>query len=102
MTGNWVLMLGLGVVSVMLGVRLLAIAPGACGNPNPIAWRESSVAAGEWMQRALRADGSYVYIYDAENDATPDDYNEVRHAGVTMALYPGGRSHRGPRRARGR
>ena len=87
MTFLRVLPLAFVVVAAMLGVRLLMIAPGDCGDPDPDAWRESSIAAGLWMQRALRPDGSYVYIYDAEQDSTPDEYNEVRHAGVTMALY---------------
>jgi hypothetical protein len=82
-----VLPLAFVVVAAMLGARLLTIAPGDCGDPDPDAWRESSIAAGQWMQRALRPDGSYVYIYDAEQDSSPDEYNEVRHAGVTMALY---------------
>ena len=41
------------------------------------------------MQRAqaVSSEGRYLYIYDAAHDITPDDYNEVRHAGVTMALF---------------
>lgn len=87
MTFLRVLPLALVVVGVMLGARLFTVAPGGCGDLDPGAWREGSIAAGQWIQRALRPDGSYVYIYDAERDSTPDDYNEVRHAGVTMALY---------------
>ena len=29
----------------------------------------------------------WLYLYDAEDDSTPSEYNEVRHAGVTMGLY---------------
>ena len=87
MTGHWLPLLALGVLGVMLAARLVAVAPEECGSDEPHAWREASAAAGEWIQRALRDDGSYVYSYDAETDSLPDDYNEVRHAGVTMALY---------------
>ena len=33
------------------------------------------------------ADGTWLYLYDADDDSTSPEYNEVRHAGVTMGLY---------------
>lgn len=39
------------------------------------------------MVRNQEGDGRYVYIYNAGTDSATSDYNEVRHAGVTMALY---------------
>ena len=32
-------------------------------------------------------DGTWLYLYDADRDETPVEYNPVRHAGVTMGLY---------------
>jgi small neutral amino acid transporter SnatA (MarC family) len=49
--------------------------------------------------RNQRTDGRWLYQYDADDDSTLAEYNEVRHAGVTMGLYqaaaaglPGARS----------
>lgn len=39
------------------------------------------------MVRNQLEDGRYVYTYHADSDSVTGDYNEVRHAGVTMALY---------------
>ena len=51
--------------------------------------RASVSAASGWIQRAQSAhdDGRYLYLYEPARDLAADDYNEVRHAGVTMALY---------------
>ena len=82
-----ILGLALGVWAVMIGARLAVVLPQDCGDRETHEWSAASAAAGEWIERALQPDGSYVYVYDADTDSLPDDYNEVRHAGVTMALY---------------
>jgi hypothetical protein len=45
------------------------------------------VEAAGWMKRNQHADGTYLYLYFADTDTVPVEYNEVRHAGVTMSLY---------------
>ncbi len=40
-----------------------------------------------WTQRNQKADGTYVYEYNAETGELTPHYNNVRHAGVTMSLY---------------
>ena len=47
----------------------------------------AATASGEWIERALQLDGSYLYEYDIKADAVVPGYNVVRHAGVTMSLY---------------
>lgn len=47
----------------------------------------SAFAAAEWIERTQHDDGRYLYEWNAEDDTFPDDYNMVRHAGVTMSLY---------------
>lgn len=81
-------------VTLWLGVAVLLrafiVLPEACGAPASQELLASANEAQAWMQRAqLAGDGSgrYVYRYDVVNDEIPDDYNAVRHAGVTMALY---------------
>ena len=49
--------------------------------------RSSSGAAVDWFVRNQEADGTWLYLYDADEDAIPPEYNAVRHAGVTMGLY---------------
>jgi small neutral amino acid transporter SnatA (MarC family) len=49
--------------------------------------RGSSQAAVDWFVRNQESDGTWLYLYDAEDDTIPPEYNEVRHAGVTMGLY---------------
>ena len=49
--------------------------------------RRSAQAAVDWFVRNQKPDGTWLYFYDAEDQATPSEYNEVRHAGVAMGLY---------------
>lgn len=77
--GGWILFAGF--------LRLVVVPPEVCGDPTAHDLRSASAAASDWIERALRPSGRYVYIYDAETDRQPNAYNEVRHAGVTMALY---------------
>ena len=72
---------------VALGLRLTLAAPEACGNLNAGEARAAAGAAQHWIERAQFADGSYVYEFHAAENTRSKDYNEVRHAGVTMALY---------------
>lgn len=80
--------LRLGVWAVFLvALRLFVIPAETADTLEPAALRRAAFDAQDWMQRVLRADGSYLYSYDAGRDVVPQDYNEVRHAGVTMALF---------------
>ena len=80
------------------------------GRPDPGAARSSS-RSGWWRRRsaarrsAPRSSGArprppstgssairsrtarWLYLYDADDDSPPSEYNVVRHAGVTMGLY---------------
>ena len=76
------------VWSVGIIVLRVALVPSqAC--PRVTAANIDGAVAGSatWIERALRPDGSYVYEYDRDSDQLSQSYNEVRHAGVTMALY---------------
>jgi hypothetical protein len=71
----------------LAGVRVAVIPPESCGDTSEEAVRHAAVEAAEWIKRNQLPDGSYVYLYYPETDSVPDDYNEVRHAGVTMSIY---------------
>ncbi|MDZ7729552.1 MAG: hypothetical protein U5Q44_15905 [Dehalococcoidia bacterium] len=47
----------------------------------------SADRAAAWIARTQQPDGQYLYEWNAEEDTFSDDYNMVRHAGVTMSLY---------------
>jgi small neutral amino acid transporter SnatA (MarC family) len=48
---------------------------------------DSSQATVDWFVRNQDDDGSWLYLYNADEDSSAAEYNEVRHAGVTMGLY---------------
>lgn len=68
-------------------LRLTILPPEHC----PPFDRDAALAAARgtaaWMEHNQKADGSYVYEYDARSGSESAAYNEVRHAGVTMTLY---------------
>ena len=72
---------------LLLALRLTVIPAESRDLQTPDEMRASATAGREWLERNLQPDGRYLYVYDADLDAVPDDYNEVRHAGVTMALF---------------
>jgi len=77
-----------GFWAVVLGATRVLIAPAeSCGEVSAHEVREAAAAAAGWLERAAQPDGSYLYGYDIEADRVSTDYNEVRHAGVTLALY---------------
>jgi hypothetical protein len=71
----------------LVALRLTIIAPEVCPPIDPESAMASARAAADWIQRVQRPDGSYLYEYDIVEDREIDDYNRVRHAGVTMSLY---------------
>src|SRR3712207_4873910 len=73
---------------VSLGAtRLLIVPPEACGDLTAESARDAAIDAMEWVALNQIDDGRYTYLYDRAADAPIDDYNIVRHAGVTMSLY---------------
>ncbi len=72
---------------LLLALRLTVIPAESRDLQTPDEMRASATAGREWIERNLQPDGRYLYVYDADLDTIPDDYNEVRHAGVTMALF---------------
>lgn len=69
------------------GTRVAVVPPESCGDANAAAIRLAAEEAAGWMKRNVKQDGTYLYIYLADTDTVPEEYNEVRHAGVTMSLY---------------
>ena len=78
---------GLGL-ALLLAVAFVVLAPPErCPTVSTGELRGSAQAAVDWFVRNQDSDGSWLYLYNADDDFTPAEYNPVRHAGVTMGLY---------------
>lgn len=74
-------------VVFLAGLRVTVVPPEGCGQDSETDIQRAAVLAAAWMKSNQNPDGSYVYLYYSDSDSIPADYNEVRHAGVTMSLY---------------
>jgi hypothetical protein len=74
--------------TIVLGIVRVVIAPAElCGAGSAAEFRDTARDAAIWISTNQYADGSYVYEYDRKSGEFLDDYNVVRHAGVTLSLY---------------
>ncbi|MGH2983298.1 MAG: hypothetical protein ACRDK5_03440, partial [Solirubrobacterales bacterium] len=78
---------GLTLALIIAAAFVVVAPPERCPSVTATELRRSAQASVDWFVRNQDADGSWLYLYDAEDDSTPSEYNEVRHAGVTMGLY---------------
>ncbi len=79
---------GLTLAVVLVLVFALGAPPEHCPSVSPTELRRSSQAVVDWFVRNQEPAGDWLYEYDADDDSvSAADYNEVRHAGVTMGLY---------------
>jgi len=75
-------------LALLIAVAVAVVAPPErCPSVTTPELRSSAQAAVGWFIRNQAGDGTWLYLYDAEEDSTPPEYNAVRHAGVTMGLY---------------
>lgn len=76
-------------LALLLALAFVVLAPPEhCPTVSTAQLTRSAQAAVDWFVRNQESDGAWLYLYDADDDSIPDDeYNEVRHAGVTMGLY---------------
>jgi small neutral amino acid transporter SnatA (MarC family) len=76
------------ILAAVLAVAFAVLAPPErCPPVTTGELRASAEATVGWFVRNQEADGRWLYLYDADEDLTPSEYNVVRHAGVTMGLY---------------
>jgi small neutral amino acid transporter SnatA (MarC family) len=78
---------GLALAALLAAAFVVVAPPERCPSVSVDELRRSSQAAVDWFVRNQNPDGTWLYLYDAENDSIASEYNEVRHAGVTMGLY---------------
>ncbi len=85
--GRRLLVAGLVLVGAVVLTFGVIAPPEHCPDPSTEELRRSAEDAVAWFVRNQRADGTWLYEYDAAQDAVTDDYNLVRHAGGIMGLY---------------
>lgn len=78
---------GLTLALILVASFAVAAPPEHCPSVTAAELRQSAQAGVDWFTRNQDSDGTWLYLYNAEDDSTSPEYNEVRHAGVTMGLY---------------
>ena len=68
-------------------LRLTLAAPQRCWSVTSAQALTAATAAVQWIERAQKSDGSYIYEYNVDTGTALPGYDAVRHAGVTMGLY---------------
>ncbi|MGH9289979.1 MAG: MarC family protein [Acidimicrobiales bacterium] len=84
-------------VRVALAALALAVAavavfgvlspPERCPAVDAAQLRASAAETVDWFTRNQQPDGTWLYLYDADDDTAARDYNVVRHMGAGMGLY---------------
>ncbi len=76
------------VLAALFALAFTVVAPPErCPSVDAAELRGSAQAAVDWFVRNQEADGTWLYLYDADEDSIASEYNTVRHAGATMGLY---------------
>jgi small neutral amino acid transporter SnatA (MarC family) len=78
---------GLTLALILAFVFAVVAPPERCPSVTAGELRHSAQTTVDWFVRNQRTDGTWLYLYNADDDSTSSEYNEVRHAGVTMGLY---------------
>jgi small neutral amino acid transporter SnatA (MarC family) len=72
------------LVALALGV---VAPPERCPSVTAGELRASAQAATDWLIRNQAPDGTWLYLYNEDEDSAAPEYNLVRHAGAVMGLY---------------
>jgi small neutral amino acid transporter SnatA (MarC family) len=75
-------------VALLLVLSFGVVAPPErCPSVSAADLRRSAQAAVDWFVRNQAPDGTWLYLYNAEKDSAPPEYDAVRHTGAAMGLY---------------
>jgi small neutral amino acid transporter SnatA (MarC family) len=78
---------GLSLVLILAFAFTAVAPPEHCPPIGAGELRRSAQASVDWFVRNQSLDGTWLYLYNADDDTTSSEYNPVRHSGVTMGLY---------------
>jgi hypothetical protein len=76
-------------IVVLAVLRLTLASPEGCTTVSPAAMRATAERATAWLARHQRGDGTFLY-QSTRRGRDLGQYNDVRHAGVLLALYRAG------------
>ncbi len=76
-----------GIAAAIAAVFGVLAPPEDCPSVTVPALQESAAQTVDWFARNQNADGTWLYLYQADTATVPVDYNVVRHMGVQMSLY---------------
>jgi small neutral amino acid transporter SnatA (MarC family) len=77
----------LALVGTAVAVFGVLSPPERCPAVDSAELRASATEAVDWFRRNQQSDGTWLYLYDADDDRASPDYNVVRHMGAGMGLY---------------
>jgi small neutral amino acid transporter SnatA (MarC family) len=78
---------GLGLALLIVVSFGVVAPPERCPSVSAVDLERSAQSAVDWFIRNQRPDGTWLYLYDADQDSTAPEYNVVRHTGAAMGLY---------------
>lgn len=76
-----------GITAAIAAAFGVLAPPEDCPSVTVPALQESAAQTVDWFARNQNADGTWLYLYQADTATVPVDYNVVRHMGVQMSLY---------------
>lgn len=77
------------LVLALLAVAVFGVVapPERCPSVSAAELQRSAQATVDWFVRNQETDGTWLYLYRADDNSAASEYNIVRHAGASMALY---------------
>ena len=78
---------GLALALILVVSVVVVAPPERCPSVTAPELRRAAQAGVDWFVRNQKPDGTWLYLYNADDDSTSPEYNEVRHAGAAMGLY---------------
>ena len=76
------------VLTLLLVVSFGVVAPPErCPAVSAPELRRSAQSAVDWFVRNQHSDGTWLYLYNADDDTAAAEYNVIRHTGAAMGLY---------------
>jgi small neutral amino acid transporter SnatA (MarC family) len=78
---------GLGLALLLVVAFGVVAPPERCPSVSAADLRRSAQSAVDWFVRNQQPNGAWLYLYSADTDTAPAEYNVVRHTGAVMGLY---------------
>jgi hypothetical protein len=77
---------GVGLALLLVVAFGMVAPPERCPAVSAAELRRSAQSAVDWFVRNQQPNGAWLYLYSADTDTAPAEYNVVRHTGAVMGL----------------